>query len=447
MSRPVATVNVDVDPVDLHLVGYGHHRLAPDALVYSSALPRIADLFAMAGVRGTFFVVGRDAAQQAPALRALTEAGHEVASHSQSHPMSLSRMAPEALREELAGSRRDIGLAAGAEVLGFRAPNFDVNGRVLRALREAGYRYDASGYPTPWLIPARLVLAMNSGDPAGVLRLRMRPFTLDRRPHRLDGLVEFPLAVTRRLRFPIYHTARYWMRRDKFLRHLDDFARREAPLSYTLHAVDALGLAEDGVDARLGRHPGMARHLDEKLALLETTFADIAARFACVSVPRAARRPLTSLVHPQLFLPDHLGPEAASAARLVGIAGAHLDRLAASAQALRAVGRVSAAHADRQALGHVLGHAQEPRDRSKRPPQVVLVERGHDDPQAVVGHLFAHRDQIVVEELRLVERHDLGIRLQMVMDVGDALDAERTRACADRGRRCSRSRSGCLCRV
>lgn len=282
MSRPLATVNVDVDPVDLHLVGYGHHHLAPDPLVYSLALPRIADLFARAGVRATFFVIGRDAAVHASALRALTDAGHEVASHSQSHSMALSRMTPEDLHEELATSKRDIERATGVEVLGFRAPNFDVNVRVLRALREAGYRYDASGYPTPWLIPARLVLAMKSGDPAGVLRLRMWPFTLDRRPHHREGLVEFPLAVSRRLRFPIYHTARYWMHRDAFLRHLDDFARRDVPLSYTLHAVDALGLAEDGVDARLARHPGMARRLDEKLALLETTFADIAARFACV---------------------------------------------------------------------------------------------------------------------------------------------------------------------
>ncbi len=282
MRRPPATVNVDVDPVDLHLLGYGHRHLAPDPLVYSRALPRIAGILAKTGVRATFFVVGRDAAEQAPALRALIEAGHEVASHSRSHAMSLSRLDEDALHEEIAGSREEIGRATGVEVLGFRAPNFDVDGRVLRALREAGYCYDASGYPTPWLIPARLALAMKSGDPRAVLRLRMWPFTLDRRPHRREGLIEFPLAVTGAFRFPLYHTSRYWLSRDVFLRHLDHFARHDVPLSYTLHAVDALGLAEDGVDARLTRHPGMARNLDEKLALLETTFADIAARFACV---------------------------------------------------------------------------------------------------------------------------------------------------------------------
>jgi peptidoglycan/xylan/chitin deacetylase (PgdA/CDA1 family) len=282
MSRPPATVNVDVDPVDLHLVGYGHRHLPPDPLVYSRALPRIADLLAKTGVRATFFVVGRDAAAQAPALRALIEAGHEVASHSHSHAMALSRLSDEALREETAGSREALSRASGSEVVGFRAPNFDVDARVLRALRDGGYTYDASGYPTPWLIPARIVLALKSGDPLSVLRLRASPLNLKRRPHALGGLTEFPLAVTGAFRFPLYHTLRYWLSRDVFLRHLDHFARAGMPLSYALHAVDALGLAEDSVDPRLGRHPGMRKPLDEKLALLEATFADIAARFACV---------------------------------------------------------------------------------------------------------------------------------------------------------------------
>jgi hypothetical protein len=205
-----------------------------------------------------------------------------VASHSHSHPMALTRMEAAGLREELTGSRVALGGAAGTEVVGFRSPNFDVDGRVLSALAGAGYRYDASGYPTPWLIPARLALALKSGDPAEVLRLRLLPFTMERRPHRLAGLTEFPIAVTRFLRFPIYHTARYWMSRRAFLHHLEGHARRGLPLSYPLHAVDALGLTEDSVDPRLSGHPGMRRPLDEKLALLRTTLADLASRFDCV---------------------------------------------------------------------------------------------------------------------------------------------------------------------
>jgi peptidoglycan/xylan/chitin deacetylase (PgdA/CDA1 family) len=62
VSRPSATVSVDVDPVDLHLVGYGFPGLPPDPLVYTAALPRLLEAFARHGIRATLFMVGRDAA-------------------------------------------------------------------------------------------------------------------------------------------------------------------------------------------------------------------------------------------------------------------------------------------------------------------------------------------------------------------------------------------------
>ena len=283
MSRPFATVSVDVDPVDLHLLGYGWRDLKPDALVYERALPRLVELFARHRVRATFFVVARDSQVQAGAIRALATAGHEVASHSLTHPMALARLAPARLSEELVESKRRLEAAAGGEVMGFRSPNFDMTGRTLEALAAAGYRYDASAYPTPLLLPARLLLALKSRDPIGVLALTPWPFTLRRLPHMrragAGALHEFPVSVTPGTRFPVYHTVRYGMSDARFAATLDGFARRGEPLSYPLHAVDALGLAEDGVDRRLGRHPGMERPLAAKLDLLERTLGAIAERF------------------------------------------------------------------------------------------------------------------------------------------------------------------------
>src|SRR5262245_5126485 len=73
VTRPLATVSVDVDPVDLHLLGYGVGGLPPDPLAYDTALPRLVELFARTGIHATFFVVGRDAAAYAAALRALED--------------------------------------------------------------------------------------------------------------------------------------------------------------------------------------------------------------------------------------------------------------------------------------------------------------------------------------------------------------------------------------
>ena len=285
--RPLATVSVDVDPVDLHLLGYGVGGLAPDPLAYTTALPRLVECFARAGVHATFFVVGRDAATYASALRALEDTGHEVASHSHMHPMPFVRVPRSALDHELQESKRVLEEATGRPVIGFRAPNWDVSGRAVASLAKAGYRYDASGFPTILQIPVRALLVLKASDPRTALRMRPWPFTLNRQPFRWrvgdDEVFQFPISVTPRLGFPIYHTTRYLLPEGRFLRHLDGFAKRGEALFYPLHAVDALGLREDRVDARLGRHPGMEHPLAYKLDLLERSLRAITERFESVT--------------------------------------------------------------------------------------------------------------------------------------------------------------------
>lgn len=283
MTRPEATVSVDVDPVDLHLAGYGVTGLPPDPLVYTRALPRLLERFTAAGVRATWFVVARDADTQAAALRALIAAGQEVASHTATHPLALSRLDDAALDAELAGSRATLVRALGARVEGFRAPNFDTSARVLARVAAAGYRYDASDYPSPALAAARLALAASSGRPLDVLRLTLLPRSLGRLPRAIPvaggRLTEFPLSVTRGLRIPVYHTLRYFADAAGFRARLERFARAGEPLSYPLHAVDALGTREDGVDPRLAKHPGMRVPLADKLAMLDDVLQTIVRHF------------------------------------------------------------------------------------------------------------------------------------------------------------------------
>lgn len=291
MSRPAATVSVDLDPVDLHLQGYGFRGLPPDPLVYTVALPRLLEIFERCRIAATFFIVGRDALAQAGPLAQALRAGHEIASHSLTHPMAFTSLAPEAMRGELVESRRMLEQACGGEVTGYRSPNFDMSPRGIEALAASGYRYDASGYPTLMLIPARLLLAWKSRDAVGVMKLRAWPVSWRRGPHALGAgasrIEEFPVSVTPGVRFPVYHTARYVLGHERFVHMLDGFARRGEPLSYPLHAVDALGLEEDRVDARLAPHPGMNLALREKLDLLERSLQAIAQRFD--SAPFRAR--------------------------------------------------------------------------------------------------------------------------------------------------------------
>jgi hypothetical protein len=238
-------------------------------------------------VRATFFVVGRDAVAYAGALRALEEAGHEVASHSHRHPMPFVRVPRSHLDYELQLSKEALEAATGRTVIGFRAPNWDVGPRAVASLAKAGYLYDASGFPTLLQIPVRALLVFKASDPRTALRMRPWPFTLQRQPFRWrvgdDEVFQFPISVTPRLGFPIYHTTRYLLSTRRFLHHLDGFARRGEALFYPLHAVDALGLKEDRVDARLARHPGMEHALAYKLELLESSLRAITERFESVT--------------------------------------------------------------------------------------------------------------------------------------------------------------------
>ena len=283
MNRPLATISVDIDPIDMHLAGYGHRSLPPDPLVYTVALPRLLELFERCGVSATLFVVARDATAHRATLCAALDAGHEIASHSLTHPLGLASMSPEALKREFAESRWLLEETSGAPVVGFRSPQFDMDARALEFLAEAGYAYDASACPTPMLISTRIAMALKGRRAPGALRLKILPFTWNRAPHLhragCRSIHEFPLSVTPIDRFPLHHSLRYRMTDGRCLRLLDGFARRGEPISYLLHAADVLGLEEDHVDTRLAGYSGMNRTLTAKLALLERTLRAIVARF------------------------------------------------------------------------------------------------------------------------------------------------------------------------
>ncbi len=280
-NRSAATISIDVDPLDAHLAGYGVAGLPPDHLVYERAIPRLLELLAERGVHATFFWVARDSGRNAQLLRKIASAGHEVASHTVSHPESWRLLGPDAIALELTRSRAELAEATARDIVGFRSPGWHSPAALGEQLRAAGYRYDASAFPSPALGAAGALLWARSRGRRR-FALGVRQWFAAREPRamrRVREIVEFPVSVTRTLRIPIYHTLRYSLSDRRFERALDRLALEGHALSYPLHAVDALGLGEDGADARLARHPGMQVPLSEKLALLRRTLEAIASRY------------------------------------------------------------------------------------------------------------------------------------------------------------------------
>ena len=282
-GQPTAYISIDIDPIDTHLEGYGFAGNPPCDAVYRIAVPRLLDLLDRVHVRATFFVVARDAAPQAALWREVLRRGHEVASHSVTHPIPFADLPAAELNRQLVESRQRLEDATGGPILGFRAPGWDAGRRTLDAIATAGYCYDASILPTPALLAGaalRFVLSGGRMRPHGLGR-SLRAAYSSRRPYQMrgaGGLWVFPIAVSPVLRLPFTHTLWYMAPRAVCLRTYRAMCRPGVPLSYMLHAADTLTL-QDGIDERMGRHPGMQLPLDKKLGLLEDRLNAIAGDF------------------------------------------------------------------------------------------------------------------------------------------------------------------------
>ena len=115
----------------------------------SANTARLLEIFAEFEVTGTFFVLGWVAKRFPQLVRDIAGAGHEIASHGYGHRLVYDQT-PKAFREDVRRAKALLESAAGAPVLGYRAPSYSVTPRSLWALDiliEEGYRYDSSIFP------------------------------------------------------------------------------------------------------------------------------------------------------------------------------------------------------------------------------------------------------------------------------------------------------------
>jgi peptidoglycan/xylan/chitin deacetylase (PgdA/CDA1 family) len=296
-SERVVSVSVDLDPVEcywrIHALPGGPPEGARHAIL-RRCLPRFAELFARHGVRATFFVVARDLDEDAEGralLAQLARDGHELASHTYSHPYDLVRLPTATIESEIDRAHGLIGACAGAAPCGFRAPGYTVSAEVHELLRARAYRYDSSAFPSlPYygakaavMGALRLVGRKSASvlDTPAVLAAPRGPYRpAAGHPYRRGDLdlVELPMTVTPLARLPVFGTslvtAPGWLRR-----HLIAIALRGPFFNLELHGIDLADAAADEIPpALVARQPDLRRPLAHKLAALEETL--VAARAA-----------------------------------------------------------------------------------------------------------------------------------------------------------------------
>lgn len=150
---------------------------------------QLLDLLDRHQVQGTFFVLGWVAERHPRLVQDIAAAGHEVASHGQSHT-PVYELSPEQFADELDRSTNVLAAAGVPPARGFRAPQWSINDRSMWALDilvRKGFRYDSS------LAPLRII-----GNPA-------YPWVPHTRVTGVGSLLEFPPLVERRFgqNFPL----------------------------------------------------------------------------------------------------------------------------------------------------------------------------------------------------------------------------------------------------
>lgn len=108
----------------------------------------VAELLGRHGARATFFFLGWVAERHPGLVKALCEAGHEIASHGYGHEL-IDDQTPAQFREDVKRAKQILEGITGKPVIGYRAPSFSVTTETMWALSilaEEGYRYDSSVY-------------------------------------------------------------------------------------------------------------------------------------------------------------------------------------------------------------------------------------------------------------------------------------------------------------
>jgi peptidoglycan/xylan/chitin deacetylase (PgdA/CDA1 family) len=137
MDAEAAVLTADISSIS-RMTPMSHQSYGP--LV---GVPRILALLERHDLKATFFVPGYSAQRYPDVVRAIAEAGHEIAHHSYFHENTAG------MSEATEAAMLDLGLkalrdVAGVRPDGYRAPMWETNFHTHKLLADRGFSYDSS---------------------------------------------------------------------------------------------------------------------------------------------------------------------------------------------------------------------------------------------------------------------------------------------------------------
>jgi peptidoglycan/xylan/chitin deacetylase (PgdA/CDA1 family) len=155
--------------------------------------PKLLDILAAHHIKATFFVLGEMVAEHPEILARAAQEGHEIGSHSWSHP-NLAKMSQEGVRSQLQRTDDEIKTAIGKRPTLFRPPYGSITERQKRWIHdEFGYDiilWDVDPLdwkrPGPAVVRSRILKETRPGSI--VLSHDIHPGTIEAMPSTFDEL-------------------------------------------------------------------------------------------------------------------------------------------------------------------------------------------------------------------------------------------------------------------
>ena len=191
-------------------------------------LPFILSLLKEYNIRGTFFVNGLslDYLITKGLFDRIVFDGHEIASHGSRH-IDYRLLPEEKAFGELLSFKERLEKITGNEVVGFRAPQFRIDLKLVKLLREAGFRYDSS-LPEPGCFSAASLLrnVKTSEDSLVEVTKHIKEFTVSCLP-----VIRIPhgLLWISKIGFRSYSFFFRWMK------------KKRSPVIFYVHPYDLVG--------------------------------------------------------------------------------------------------------------------------------------------------------------------------------------------------------------
>ncbi len=305
-EKPLASLSLDLDNKWSYMKTHGDSGWQTFPSYLDIVIPRVIVFLKSLDLKITFFIVGQDAALESnhEALSQIAQAGHEIGNHSFHHEPWLHLKSDAEIAEELELAEEAIEVATGKRPKGFRGPGFSFSESILKVLKNRGYIYDASTFPTFLGPVARAYYFMTSNlsdeemqkrkELFGKFREGFRPL----KPYRVqfDGgdLVEIPVTTMPLFKLPIHVSYLIYLSRFSpaiarcyFRMALEACSIAGTGISLLLHPLDFLGCDDDL--GELAFFPGMNIEANRKISFVESALQMLSGKFEVVNMIEHAK--------------------------------------------------------------------------------------------------------------------------------------------------------------